>query len=420
MNILWLKTELLHPVDKGGKIRTYNMLKELKRDHRITYLTLDEGASSSAMAAADEYCHELIQIPHRVRTKFTPGFYSDLLFNVPSSLPYAIAKYKSSEMRNRINERLSKGDIDVLICDFLTPAVNLDFEFDCPSILFQHNVEAMIWKRHYQIQQNLVKKAYLYTQWLKMRTFEGRLCRKFDAIVAVSAEDREQMRTEYELDAVFDVPTGVDTEFFRRGAVRDADPMSLVFTGSMDWLPNDDAIHYFTDEILPLIRREVPNVSLTVVGRNPSTRLTELAKKDPALVITGRVDDVRPYMEKAAAYVVPLRIGGGTRLKIYEAMAMEMPIVSTSVGAEGLPLQNGAELLLADDAQAFADSIVKLLKEPELAVSIGACAARTVRERFAWKHVATQFSEFCEKTVERRFTKADILPSNQPLVYGQR
>ena len=420
MNILWLKTELLHPVDKGGKIRTYNMLKELKREHRITYLTLDDGESAHAVASADEYCHELIRIPHWGRTKFTPGFYSDLLFNVPSALPYAIAKYKLSDMRNRINERLGKGDVDVLICDFLTPAVNLDFRFDCPTVLFQHNVEAMIWKRHYQIQRNAGKKLYLYTQWLKMRAFEERLCRKFDVVIAVSAADRDQMRADYSLDAVFDVPTGVDTEFFKPRGVTECDPMNLVFTGSMDWLPNDDAIRYFIDDILPIVRRKFPKVSLTIVGRNPSPYLTELPKKDPSISVTGRVDDVRPYMEKAAAYVVPLRIGGGTRLKIYEAMAMEKPIVSTTVGAEGLPLQDGAELLLADTAQSFAEAIVKLLKEPELAERIGSRAARTVRERFGWQRVARDFSNICKKTVEQRVTRAQVLPSTQPFVFGEQ
>lgn len=420
MNILWLKTELLHPVDKGGKIRTYNMLKELKRDHQITYLTLDEDASEDAVAAADEYCHELIRIPHAGRAKFTPGFYSDLLFNIPSELPYAIAKYKSTEMRNRIKERLSRGDVDVLICDFLTPAVNLDFSFDCPAVLFQHNVEAMIWKRHYQVQKHVGKKIYLYAQWLKMRAFEKRLCRKFDAVIAVSAEDRDQMRADYSLDAIFDVATGVDTDFFKPKHVTKRDPTNLVFTGSMDWLPNDDAIRYFTDEILPIVRRTVPNVSLTIVGRNPSPYLTELTKKDPFINVTGRVDDVRPYMEKAAAYVVPLRIGGGTRLKIYEAMAMEKPIVSTTVGAEGLPLQNGVELLLADNAESFAEAIVKLLKEPGFADRIGTRAACTVRERFGWQRVAKEFSQICENTLEQCHTRAQVLPSTQPFVYGEQ
>ncbi len=423
MHILWLKTELLHPVDKGGKIRSYNMLKELKRNHRITYLTLDDGASSPAVAAAEEYCHDLIRVPYKLRGKFTARFYSDLLLNLGSSLPYAISKYKSADLRSQLSERLSKGDVDVLVCDFLTPAINIDFAVDCPTVLFQHNVEAMIWKRHFEVQKNSLKKAYLYGQWLKMRSFEQRLCRKFDTVIAVSADDREQMRKEYGVDRVFDVPTGVDTQFFSPSSTAKPEPKNLVFTGSMDWLPNEDAIRYFTDEILPIVRRKCPAVTLTVVGRNPSAALRKLAEDDSSITVTGRVDDVRPYIEQATVYVVPLRIGGGTRLKIYEAMAMEKPIVSTTVGAEGLPLKNGTELLLADSAESFAASIVKLLDEPALAKSIGTCAAATVRERFGWEQVASRFSIICHETLKRKILTAGVVTatsSGRSMVYGER
>ena len=194
MKILWLKTELLHPVDKGGKIRTYNMLKELKRDHQITYLTLDDGEDETASAAAFEYCHELITIPHRARAKFTMGFYFDLLRNLVSSQPYAISKYKSRSMERATASLVRDGNFDVVVCDFLTPAINLDLDVDCPTALFQHNVEAMIWKRHYQVATNPLKKLYLFGQWLKMRAFERTACRQFNVVVAVSAEDREQMK----------------------------------------------------------------------------------------------------------------------------------------------------------------------------------------------------------------------------------
>src|SRR4030095_14168827 len=148
-------------------------------------------------------------------------------------------------------------------------------------------------------------------------------------------------------------------------------PNSLVFTGSMDWLPNEDAIRYFIEQIMPRIRQVVPTVTLTVVGRNPYATLVELSKRDPSVVVTGRVDDVRPYMERAAAYIVPLRIGGGTRLKIFEAMAMEKAIVSTTVGAEGLPVTDGKELRIADTPESFADSVVKVLQNEALAHEMG-------------------------------------------------
>jgi len=403
LNILWLKTELLHPVDKGGKIRTYHMLRELKAEHHVTYLTLDDGsASEDARERAEEYCHELVCIPHKQREKFTAGFYVELGINLASPLPYAIKKYESAKMSGEVSRRMQSGNFDVLVCDFLAPAVNVEERYARKAVLFQHNVEAMIWKRHYEVQTNPAKKAYLYRQWRKMHAFEAAMCRQFHTVVTVSSEDREFMQLEYGAEKVYDVPTGVDTAFFRPQAKNERMPNSLVFTGSMDWLPNEDAIRYFTEQILPLIKRQLPDVTLTVVGRNPYPALIELSKRDASITVTGRVDDVRPYMDLAAAYIVPLRIGGGTRLKIYEAMAMEKAIVSTTVGAEGLPVRNGVELVLEDDPDSFAKAVVQVLSDEKLASNLGVNAATTVRTNFGWDKVAESFAAVCNAAINGR------------------
>ena len=397
MRILWLKTELLHPVDKGGKIRTYNMLKELKNEHHVTYLTLDDGsASAEERKRSTEYCHDLICIPHRRREKFTPGFYFELLLNLAESRPYAIKKYESAAMLRKIVELERKNCFDFIVCDFLAPAANVPRNLASPTILFQHNVEAMIWKRHYEIQTNLIKKAYLYNQWQKMRSFEQHMCRDFDCVIGVSAEDREQMKRDYGARTVFDVPTGVDTDYFQPRGVQPS-AHSMVFTGSMDWLPNEDAIKYFMGAIMPLIKKKVPDATLTVVGRNPPPALVELRKEDPSLIITGRVEDVRPYIEESAVYIVPLRIGGGTRLKIFEAMAMERAVVSTTVGAEGLPVSNGKELLVADEPAAFANAVITLLTDSSYAVQLGQRAASIVRQNHGWRQVTESFVSICTK-----------------------
>jgi polysaccharide biosynthesis protein PslH len=403
MRILWLKTELLHPVDKGGKIRSYHLLKQLKSNHQITYLTLDDGAApADAVASASEYCDELIRIPHATREKFSAGFYAELAANMASSLPYAIRKYKSQAMTKAIEE--TEKRFDVVICDFLAPAVNLPPKLQTPVVLFQHNVEAEIWRRHYEVQSNAVKKRYLYWQWRKMQKFERTACRRMDCVVAVSEADSQMMERDYGLQKVYDIPTGVDVDFFKPGTAASARPNSLVFTGSMDWLPNEDAINYFTQQILPLIKNSVPDVSITVVGRNPSRSLQELGKREASITVTGRVDDVRPYMEKAAAYVVPLRIGGGTRLKIYEALAMEKPTISTTVGAEGLDIKNGEHILLADTPSDFANAVVRVFREPNFAQQLGSNAAQTVRKRFSWNKVAEEFDEIC-KSINHKDTK---------------
>jgi sugar transferase (PEP-CTERM/EpsH1 system associated) len=411
MKILWLKTELLHPVDKGGKIRSYNMLKELKRNCHITYLTLDDGtADAKARELASEYCDELVCVPHQSRQKFTPGFYVDLMLNLTSELPYAIKKYESEAMRQEVATRVAGHRFDVLVCDFLAPAVNVAHDLNCRSVLFQHNVEAMIWKRHYEVQANVIKKAYLRQQWQKMLAFEAKTCPRFDYVVAVSREDRELMRQQYGVEQVYDIPTGVDTEYFRpSGGI--PQPQNLVFTGSMDWLPNEDAIRYFTEQIMPRIKQSIPGVTLTVVGRNPYPGLVELSKRDPSVVVTGRVEDVRPYMEEAAVYIVPLRIGGGTRLKIYEAMAMEKAIVSTSIGAEGLPVDDGKEILLADTPESFADAVIRLIEQEGLASRIGKRAATRVREQFGWDTVAESFASICERAIASRAWVRSVPPA---------
>jgi glycosyltransferase involved in cell wall biosynthesis len=403
LRILWLKTELLHPVDKGGKIRTYQMLKALKREHYVTYLTLDDGtADSDAVERATEYCHELVRIRHSTREKFSAGFYAELAANLFSSLPYFMKKYESAEMRREVAERARAGDFDVLVCDFLNPAVNVPHALPVPTVLFQHNVEAMIWKRHYEVQTHPLKKAYLYGQWRKAFAYERAACRRFDMVVTVSRDDTETIRNDYGVPNVSDVPTGVDTEFFRPVEGVSVEPDSLVFTGSMDWLPNEDAIQFFTREIMPLIRERRPEVKLTVVGRKPYASLLELSKRDPSIIVTGRVEDVRPFMERAAAYIVPIRIGGGTRLKIYEAMAMEKPVVSTTVGAEGLPVRDGQDLLIADTPRAFADAVVRVLTDAELARGLGERSASTVREQFGWDKVAAVFAEACGRAAKSR------------------
>jgi sugar transferase (PEP-CTERM/EpsH1 system associated) len=401
MKILWLKTELLHPVDKGGRIRTYEMLKQLKRDHFINYLTLcDPEDPLQAFEQAAEYCHRLTALGHRASQKFSAGFYYELGLNLGSPLPYAIQRYRSAAMQAAIEKAVRQVDYDVVVCDFLAPSVNLPEALNLPTVLFQHNVEAIIWERHYQNESNKLKKAYFFNQWRKMHNYERKACQRFDSIVAVSPIDRDLMRREFAIERVYDVPTGVDTNYFAPGQT-ESNPYELVFTGSMDWMPNEDAILYFCEAILPHIAREIPEVRLTVVGRNPTNRLTELAVTNPRLRVTGRVEDVRPYIDRAAAYVVPLRVGGGTRLKIYEAMAMAKPVISTTIGAEGLAVRNGEDLLLADAPQAFAQAVVAVLQEKAFAQKLGRAAREVVCEQFGWPRAAATFAEICER-VQRK------------------
>ena len=411
MHILWLKTELLHPVDKGGRIRTYQMLRELKREHRVTYLCLDDGdAAPDAVGRATEYCDALVRVPFASAPKRSPRFWGELLANAVSPLPYAVAKYRSAAMRREIERLVRDERVDVVVCDFLAPSLNVPDSLGVPTLLFQHNVEAAIWRRHAEVAANPVKKAYMGEQYRRMRRFEGAECRRFDHVVAVSEEDRETFERDYAVTSCSSVPTGVDTAYFQPTGNAVRRPHELVFTGSMDWLPNEDAVQWFADEILPLVRQRVPDASLAIVGRNPSPAVRAVAARHTGIEVTGGVPDVRPYIERAALFVVPIRIGGGTRLKIYEAMAMESPVVTTTVGAEGLPLTDETHALYADDPVAFAAAIVRLLAMPDEAAALGLRGAELVRTQFGWARVAAKFATSCESAMKqgRRIASREV------------
>ena len=391
--LLWIKTELLHPVDKGGKIRTYEMLRRLKDTHHITYLTLDDNtASADDRARASEYCDELVCVPFAAPERGSARFYLEVVRNVASKLPYAIARYRSAAMRQAISAQAVR--CDVVVCDFLVSAINMPV-LQSPTVLFQHNVEAEIWRRHAANRSHALSRLFFHEQFRRMQRFERRACQAFDSVIAVSAEDCELMRRNYGLTRVDWVPTGVDTEFFTPDDAPSKDRRTLVFTGSMDWMPNEDAIAWFVAEVMPIIKRTVSDARLVVVGRNPGVALKELAVRRDDIVVTGRVEDVRPFVRAARCFVAPIRIGGGTRLKICEALAVAKPVVSTTIGAEGLPLAAGQDLLLADDPQSFAAAVVSVLTDDTVAAQLAQRGLATVREKFGWGRVAQRFSELC-------------------------
>jgi glycosyltransferase involved in cell wall biosynthesis len=222
-----------------------------------------------------------------------------------------------------------------------------------------------------------------------------------DHVLAVSENDRDEFVSFLDPTRLTVIPTGVDTEFFQPSPEEEA-PDSIVFTGSMDWLPNEDAMVYFIEQILPLIRNELPQASLKVVGRKPSRRLQELAARKPGVELTGWVEDVRPHVARGAVCVVPLRIGGGTRLKIFEAMAMGKAVVSTSIGAEGLPVQHSQDILLADDPAEFAHSVVSLLRNSSERKRLGVAARKLVEENYGWPKIARTFAAVLAQVVEKQ------------------
>ena len=404
MKILWLKTGPLHPLDTGGKIRTFNMLRALKRNHHVTYLSLcPPEISEDVRKSAAEYCQRAAWIPWQEARKGSAGFYSQLAANFLSSkLPFVIQKYRSAKMAAAVHELDKAATCDLIISDFLTSAVNLIWPgraLKTPTLLFQHNVESLIWQRLHDNATG-AKKFYLRGQWSRMKRFERATCLRFDGIVGVSDEDCAIFKNEYKLPNVLGaVPTGVDCDYFAESKWPRQEH-SLVFLGSMDWMPNIDAVEFFTSEIWAAIRKQFPHATFTIVGRNPPAKIKELEKRVQGVRVTGTVEDVRPFLAAAAAMIVPLRVGGGTRIKIFEGMATGIPVVSTRIGAEGLPVTTGENILLADTPADFAARIAELFAQPQHAARIGAGGRKLVQEKFGWDAVNKIFEAHCQRAVE--------------------
>jgi len=412
MNILWLNAGLLLPLDKGGRLRTWHLMRHLASRHDITYVSFADPSQTSAdRDGMQEVCSRLDVIPRTEPLKGTARFHVDAARYVLDPVPYAVAKYRSPALAARIRALLDERAFDVVVCDFLAPSINLPDRFPCPAILFTHNVESEIWRRHAENAPSPVMRALMRQQWRRMLRFEGRALSRFDLVLVVSDRDGQTLRELYPGNlrrAIHVVHTGVDTEYFRPDphARPHGGPPHLVFTGSMDWLPNEDAMCYFVREILPRIRQLEPETTLSIVGRAPTPAVRRLAD-DSAVHVTGRVDDVRPHVAAGTVYVVPLRIGGGTRLKIFEAMAMGKAVVSTTIGAEGLPVTAGHDIVIADEPAQFAEAVVRLARNHGARQRIEAAARKLVVERYDWSAVAGDFEDALDAI--RESSAGDVL-----------
>ncbi len=390
MKILWVKSDFLHPTTKGGHIRTLEMLRCLHRRHEIHYVAYADPAHPEGPERSPEYCARAWPVPHAVPGRRSPAFAVELAAGLFSPLPVSLRRYRTRAMRRQIEALLNRERFDRLICDFLTPAPNLP-QLQ-PWILFQHNVETMIWRRHAETAADPWRRWYLNLQARRMFAYERRVCQAVSHVIAVSETDSRLMRSLFGVTRVSEIATGVDTGYFALPAAGAAPPFAdLVFVGSMDWLPNIDGVLYFVREILPLIRRRIPACSLAVVGRRPAPEIQELARQDAGIRVTGTVPDVRPYLWGARLSIVPLRIGGGTRLKIYESMAAGTAVVSTTIGAEGLEVQHPANIRLADTPEEFAELCRELLENPGERERVAAAARQLVVSRFSWEQVAAAF-----------------------------
>ncbi|MGI8497996.1 MAG: glycosyltransferase family 4 protein [Gemmatimonadaceae bacterium] len=393
MRILWVKAGKILPVDTGGKIRSYNILRHLALRHETTFLSYYAGNRDERY---EREISDLLPGAVALHTGGGPtgaiGLGLDYLWHLPSPVPYAVTKFTAPAVRHRVGSWLSEPRFDVAVCDFLSASQNFPDAAATPMILFQHNVESALWRRQAAHEPNPIKRAAFAIEARKMRRYERSALDRFHHVIAVSEHDRDLMAEMADASRISVVPTGVDVAHYRtvRGSSGAGTDAQVLFLGSMDWEANVDGVEHFCREIWPRVTAAVPGARFRVVGRNPHPRIQRLAS--PSVEITGGVPSVLPHLAAATAFVVPLRIGGGTRLKIFEAMAAGRPVISTGVGAEGLDVRHGENILLADAPGEFADAVVRVLRDRELRSKLESGGA-SLAARYDWSHIAGQFAD---------------------------
>lgn len=406
MKILFLHKQILFPRDTGGKIRVLNLLKHLARWHDVTYVCNLRAGEEQYLPQMSALGLDVVAVPGEASRRGGVRFLAAAAANLVSPRPYAIDRNYDPNVRRKVAELLAREHYDLLICDAVQMARHVTGLSLPPTVLFQHNVEAQILERHAQVSDGVLKRAYMFDQYRKMKSFEQGCGEHFDHVIAVSQQDEQIFRERYGWDHVDAIDTATDTDFFQPRAGQER-PNRVMFLGSMDWMPNQDGMKFFVDAVWPKVLEKHPAAEFHIVGRNPPPGIQELGGRS-GIEVLGSVPDVRPHLAEAAVVVVPLLVGGGTRLKIYEAMAMAKAVVSTTIGAEGLPVQPGIHFLQTDEPQAMADAIVQLLQNPALRQRIGDSADRFVREHYGSETVTRQFEAICQRVMARVATAQQV------------
>jgi len=401
MRVLVIAPSPPFPVTYGAAARTFNIVKELSKQHKVWLLTYSNNGNANSHSTEEygrnaevgkldplaEYCEIIPPVARSVPSRLRKRLHQ--LTSAFGLASYARREFYREEMQNAINEVIRDKRIDAVHVESSFMGY-FKFGDSLLKVLDEHNVEYQLLYRVFKTERNPLRKLYNFSEWIKFRRDEIAIARRFDTVFYPSEVDARIMRPHLG-NRVAVLPNGVDTNFFspREGAER---PNTLLFFGAMNYYPNVDAMLYFANLIWPRIKQRAPEATLNIMGPNPPKIVRDLAAID-GIGVLGKVDDPRSLIASATVVVVPLRIGSGTRLKVLEALAMGKAIVSTSVGVEGIDITDKEVVLMADAPSKFADCVVETLNDSRLRAAMGRNGRALVESRYSWSQVCQPIQE---------------------------
>jgi sugar transferase (PEP-CTERM/EpsH1 system associated) len=415
MNILFLSPWLPWPPFGGARSRILETLRYLSRQHRVTLLaTVRHPAEANHESALDGLCEKIV-IAHL--SDQTSPVLRRLCMGLVQRRPFIESFHYDRQLARKVTELTSQESYDVIHVEFPFLAPYLDAvspDSRAKKVLSMHNVESIRLAREPAGCSSMGRQLVLQGDRFLFASWEKRAIRKFDGITAVSTVERDWIRQHAPGAKVEMVSNGVDTKYFHPVETA-SESRSLVFTGLMDYPPNVDAVIWFCNEIFPQLRRRIPDISLKIVGSSPHPRISKLGNRE-AVHIVGAAPDMRPYLAQSSALVVPLRSGGGTRLKILEAMAMARPVVSTTLGAEGLDVTPDVNILIADTPEQFIHHILLLISSPELADRLGQAGRRLVVEKYDWSLCLRQLESLYDTLLRNQSFSEATVAEREPVL----
>jgi glycosyltransferase involved in cell wall biosynthesis len=380
MKILFVTEQFPYPLDNGGNIRTFHILRQLAKEHEVILASCERsGLSSSDYDELKPYCSEIKLFPPVPRETLRQGYY--LIESLFGGRPYPINRNYSKEIHQWIRQRV--GEVDVIHFNHLD-AVCYAEDFEGVFVFDTHNLISNIYLRMRDQESNPLKRWFLRVLQKKTFDYEARIIGRIALCLACSDNEKAEIENLVPGIRTETIPNGVDTGFYTVDAARtfNSADHNLIFLGAMDYLPNFDGIRFFCKEVFDILQKHLPDIQLTIIGRNPPESIERLEKEN--LTVTGFVEDVRQWIQRADLMVVPIRIGGGTRIKILEGMAQGIPVISTRIGAEGIQADHEENIFFADTSQEMIEGIIKLLKDPDLRKKIADGGRKLVEEKYDW------------------------------------
>lgn len=386
MKVLQIIPYLPTPPTSGGALRMYHILKYLTRHHDVTVAGFyDKGDVENFKAefpGLSGKMHFIERNHFRYRRLIQ-------LYSLLTDHSYWYNWAQSKELENVVRSLVNKEDFDIILGEFASMG-HFDLDTDAIRIMDAHNIEYDNFRRMSTLDWSFIRKKFYEREYEKCLKEEVEAFKRHDAIFATSQRDADIIGNHVDDIPRFVIPNGVDSSYFTPGET-ESEPFSMVFTGAMKYVPNYDGVIKFLDEIFPLIKKQVPGAKMYVVGSNPPSQLK--AYESESVTVTGFVDDVRPYIDKASVFVVPLYMGSGTRLKVVEALSMQIPVVSTSIGCEGIDVSDGEHLIIRDNSAEFADAVVDLFENHDLRRKLISNGDKIVQEKYDWRIIGQSIEE---------------------------